>query len=406
MATSLNCLLLEKAFEDAFPIDIDTENSINGLNINVNELTIGHLKFLIWKKNKDTFQTNGPDSLILWKVNITFTDKDKLVGVFTEDDITQKLKGEELMSTFLFRNYFQGNPPRGNIHVIVQLPNITTVIPSQKQISISSLNDLEEWLFDGLGSDQEYKPYNHSVNVVLHGGKWIEDFREKFNEYKKLVNLKSEQLEQDVLYLSSSTGLHDLVNYFLIKNQTHNNCQHIMEYLEEEKQPISNARLLGTCKVSSVEDDELLMQLELASDAFEAKFRKSAPISIVIPRMINGDGSLMVWVDLPKGTPVDLPAKFGEYPVYVDYGIIELAHRAYHKILRPGISISDTNKKYVLTAQHGVKSVENKVIQPGSTDTDKINTFAKVTEYNHYGVYEDNGENIYLDYKPTMVQKL
>ncbi|CAG8689228.1 7999_t:CDS:2 [Funneliformis mosseae] len=115
----------------------------------------------------------------------------------------------------------------------------------------------------------------------------------------------------------------------------------------------------------------------------------------------------MVWVDQPKGTPIDLPTKFDTYPVYVNYGRVEFAHRKYHETLKPGISIGDTSactlgalfrksdeseKSFILTVQHGVKKFKNAVIQPRSADANKV------TKYCHYGIYEDNGNEILLDY--------
>ncbi len=150
---------------------------------------------------------------------------------------------------------------------------------------------------------------------------------------------------------------------------------------QEENQPIAGQ--LDDTKV----DMKLLERLENASDAFMVKYKKNVPLACVRPNIINGEAALIALVNLPEGTLVDLPAKFEEYSVIINYGAIELAHRTSHQIqhqtLKPGISISDTRActlgalfkienqnetNFILTVQHGVGDINNLVIQPGSAD--------------------------------------
>ena len=99
----------------------------------------------------------------------------------------------------------------------------------------------------------------------------------------------------------------------------------IVTYLDEKKLHSNQPKQLEGHKVFPVEDIELFEQLENASDAFWEKYGKKAPLSCVNSGMIDGEAALIVLTDLPQGTLVDLPAKFEEYSVFVDYEVIELA---------------------------------------------------------------------------------
>ncbi|PKY50673.1 hypothetical protein RhiirA4_546098 [Rhizophagus irregularis] len=52
------------SFDDTFAVNIADKNAIN---VNIKDLKISDLKFLIWNKKKDTLGINDPDFMTLWK---------------------------------------------------------------------------------------------------------------------------------------------------------------------------------------------------------------------------------------------------------------------------------------------------------------------------------------------------
>ncbi|PKY46706.1 hypothetical protein RhiirA4_461645 [Rhizophagus irregularis] len=115
MKLSINCLLLGKtSFDDTFVVNIADKNAVN---VNIKDLKISDLKFLIWNKKKDMLEINDPDIMTFWKVDIAYDDKDKLKHITsedTDDNIKKKLGGMKLIPIISFKNE--------NIHVIVQVP--------------------------------------------------------------------------------------------------------------------------------------------------------------------------------------------------------------------------------------------------------------------------------------------
>ncbi|EXX60614.1 uncharacterized protein OCT59_024055 [Rhizophagus irregularis] len=124
MMVSINCLCLGKtSFDDTFVVNIANDSDICGSLININNLRISDLKFLIWNKKKATLGINDSDIMDLWKVNIAYNDENKLKHVTTEDDIKKELGGKKLVPILLVKKLFlEQSLVDENIHVIVQLP--------------------------------------------------------------------------------------------------------------------------------------------------------------------------------------------------------------------------------------------------------------------------------------------
>jgi hypothetical protein len=50
---------------------------------------------------------------------------------------------------------------------------------------------------------------------------------------------------------------------------------------------------------------------------------ENIPFTCISPGLVDDSVVLIALVDTPKNAPVDLPAKFGKYPVLIDYGAFE-----------------------------------------------------------------------------------
>ncbi|GBC08529.1 hypothetical protein RclHR1_08190005 [Rhizophagus clarus] len=128
MERSLNCLILgETTFDNIFTLDICTKNIIDNKMINKSQLKVSHLKALIWNKKTHVgkFKVKDPDSLNLWKVDISEIDEDKLKYVSVEKDIEDKLGGKILRPGKFYSTYFPDDEkPTENVRIIVVLPLI------------------------------------------------------------------------------------------------------------------------------------------------------------------------------------------------------------------------------------------------------------------------------------------
>src|ERR1051325_1902698 len=62
---------------------------------------------------------------------------------------------------------------------------------------------------------------------------------------------------------------------------------------------------------------------------FWSTYIKDTPLSYMSERIVNGSPAIIAYVHVPKGTPVELPAEFEGYPVFIDYGVIEQIGRAH-----------------------------------------------------------------------------
>ncbi|RGB29766.1 hypothetical protein C1646_672199 [Rhizophagus diaphanus] len=104
-----------------FSIPLSNKISIKKKEYSLELLTINILKKYIWECEKEILNfADNASKLEFWHVNV-----EDVVGVFNEDDIKQKLKGNKMKPNFLFRKYFINKPPKGNIHIIIQLPATT-----------------------------------------------------------------------------------------------------------------------------------------------------------------------------------------------------------------------------------------------------------------------------------------
>lgn len=119
---------------------------------------------------------------------------------------------------------------------------------------------------------------------------------------------------------------------------------------------------------------------------FWSTYIKDTPLSYMNRGIVNGGLAIIAYVHVPKGTPVELPAEFEGYPVFMDYGVIEPASPV---ALSPGISIgstsactlgalfkneTETGKSFILTTKHSVGNTDSMVIQPDSSDAEKVCT--------------------------------
>src|SRR3954470_6374125 len=124
MEVSLNCIFLGMTtLSDSFTVPICDKNDINGIEVNFNDLKIRDLKFLIWNKKKEMLRINDPDDLKLWKVALG----DNLKDIITEEQI--KNKGEELLPTTHFSEYFSNNDAVDASLVIIQVPATGKCLP-------------------------------------------------------------------------------------------------------------------------------------------------------------------------------------------------------------------------------------------------------------------------------------
>jgi hypothetical protein len=147
MMVSINCLCLGKtSFDDIFVVNIANDNDICGSLININNLRISDLKFLIWNKKKATLGINDSDIMDLWKVSIAYNDENKLKHVTTEDDIKKELGGKKLVPILLVKKLIlEQSLVDENIHVIVQLPTAAgKCLPmfylSNKKFAVTNIN--------------------------------------------------------------------------------------------------------------------------------------------------------------------------------------------------------------------------------------------------------------------------
>ncbi|GBB88417.1 hypothetical protein RclHR1_00150013 [Rhizophagus clarus] len=116
MEAHLNCVFLGKPLSDSFIVDLNKINTIDGSNINYDDLKIGHIKTIIWNKKKKTLSSiEGFDLMILWKVDIALRDKLK---DFNEQQIGNK--GVELVFIDLISEYFPNKNTINKSLIIIQ----------------------------------------------------------------------------------------------------------------------------------------------------------------------------------------------------------------------------------------------------------------------------------------------
>ena len=113
---TLSCLVIgENPYENAFPVDIDT-NKVK---------TVGHLKKAIKEKQLQTFANVDVKDLKLQKVDISLEKENKkleLVNTKININIKDELGGEELPPLLKISKHFPSQPADEHIHIIVQRP--------------------------------------------------------------------------------------------------------------------------------------------------------------------------------------------------------------------------------------------------------------------------------------------
>ncbi|GBC08935.1 hypothetical protein RclHR1_00850016 [Rhizophagus clarus] len=136
MVTSFNCYVLGDSY-DTFSINIYNEKSgryivLDNIKYDLNTFKVGNIKDFICH----SIGVSIICKMKFWKINI----KKKEINVSTEEDIVQKLHGEEMELEEPFEVYFQdelGNKNfiASNIHIIVQPPSPIT-IGKRKKVKI------------------------------------------------------------------------------------------------------------------------------------------------------------------------------------------------------------------------------------------------------------------------------
>ena len=113
---TLSCLVVgENPYENAFPVDIDT-NKVK---------TVGHLKDAIKEKNTQAFANVDAKDIKLWKVDISLEKENKkleLVNTKINVNIKEELGGVELLPLSKISKHFTSQPADEHIHIIVQRP--------------------------------------------------------------------------------------------------------------------------------------------------------------------------------------------------------------------------------------------------------------------------------------------
>ena len=135
--------------------------------------------------------------------------------------------------------------------------------------------------------------------------------------------------------------------------------------------------------LETVEDDETLDLLESVEDEIWKRYKGKLPISGVSWGRISGKPAVVVVINLPPATPVNLPRSISGVDVMIDYGKVVPFHRSFHSELKPGISMgrrssitaattgpsfTDGDGTYLLVAGHSVGVEGSEVVQPGLID--------------------------------------
>ncbi|PKC63514.1 hypothetical protein RhiirA1_537715 [Rhizophagus irregularis] len=106
---TLSCLIQGTSLDKYFKITIDKNSDISDL------------KETIWNKNKNTFSSIDANSLILWKVRIPISDKEKFKQLnFNESTIESDLSGTKIDdATDEVKDVFGDSPIGKHIHIII-----------------------------------------------------------------------------------------------------------------------------------------------------------------------------------------------------------------------------------------------------------------------------------------------
>jgi len=102
----------ENPYENAFPVDIDTDKV----------KTVGHLKDAIKEKIDDNVKAKN---IKLWKVDISLKEENKklnLINTKININIKEELDGVELLPLSKISKHFSSQPADEHIHIIIQHP--------------------------------------------------------------------------------------------------------------------------------------------------------------------------------------------------------------------------------------------------------------------------------------------
>ncbi|RGB33129.1 hypothetical protein C1646_762068 [Rhizophagus diaphanus] len=405
MILSLNCLFPGEAPIRSISVIIGEEITVGNNRIKYEKITVSNIKSLILSEKGISC---SPDNLNLWKVNLVIVNEnDKVLEISsTENDIKEKLGGELMnprssLGKYFNENSFKDEESKSAIHIIVQ-PLIRTIVlwanmPNEPEVKFTNLilaeggiltkltaEELNRFLGGDLGQDHTYIIIDSQASKC-----YIE------NKKRHADSTTKSELKHDA----------DLSETLNRLNMTENKSQSTAKYISDQE-------------ILPITGTGMLPRLVSLSNKFWSTYRKDTPsLSYMDPGIVDGRPAIIAYVDVPKGTPVELPAEFEGYPVFIDYGVIEPASPV---ALSPGISISsisactlralfktengpETEKSFILTTKHSVGNIDSMVIHPGSADAGKGHTTcAKVSKYNYYGVIyvknEHGRDALLLDY--------
>ncbi len=102
---TLNCLEKEEGFRTAFKVSIEKNEEIS------------QLKEAIWEKIRNTYDIDTKN-IRLWKVQVPFSDKEKLVRISYEGlSVENEAQGTELLNATDDIEYHFSEPLARHIHV-------------------------------------------------------------------------------------------------------------------------------------------------------------------------------------------------------------------------------------------------------------------------------------------------
>ncbi|RIA84993.1 hypothetical protein C1645_831454 [Glomus cerebriforme] len=374
MILSLNCLFLEEAPIRSIPVIIGEEITVGNNRIKYEKITISNIKSLILSEKGISCYL---DNLNLWKVKLVIVNEnDKVLKISsTEDDIKEKLGGELMnfqssLGKYFNENSFKDEESESVIHIIVQLPTFTMTL------TIVLTNEPEA----------KFTNLIHDNLTKLTAGELNRFWEEDLGRLKQESQNKDNEEQKEGIFL-----LRQLEEWLLEHSLDAEDRPGLYKNSGDDIEIIRNERLLGSIRITYIKD--------------------TPSLSYMNPGIVNRIPAIIAYVHVPKGTPVELPAEFEEYPVFINYGVIEPASPV---ALSPGISIGSTSactlgalfknetepeKSFILTTKHSIGNTNSIVIQPGNSDAEKgYATCAKVSEYNFYGIIYEDDDAILLDY--------
>jgi hypothetical protein len=124
---TFSCLVQGTSLDKYFKITIDKNKDVS------------ELKEAIWDKKKNTFSNIDANDLILWKVNIPVSDKEKFKQL-DESTIEDVLGGTKIDdATDEIKDVYNKTPNKKHIHIIIENPITTTYELNQETQSLSKM---------------------------------------------------------------------------------------------------------------------------------------------------------------------------------------------------------------------------------------------------------------------------